>query len=202
SSELFKAFAEEFAKSKKQLKGKLWEKLATNKKPGYPVMGVYVNDAHEFAVWLGGKLPLVQQWDKACGSYVKTPAETAKMGKGPSKGSEVAIGRLEQNEPLPFEETPDDVSAPYGMRDAAGNGREWTRELWEDTRQVPVEPPPSPSFVVVRGWSFRKAKPLTYEGLAESQKNPRDSAYSYSGTIREDEHDRDIGFRVVIEPLR
>jgi len=199
---LFKAFTEERTKTGKPLKGKIWQEQAINKNDRYPVMGVYVDDAHEFALWFGGLLPSVEEWDKACGSFVEK-----KTSLGPYQGPIVALNR---EEPQTIDATTDDVSSPYGVRDTAGNGWEWTRDLFfdEQGRHIPAKDPKG-AFVTLRGCSFlhegkdMPRSPLSYKKLEEWQNSPNSQvAHEYSGTVPDIQHRRDIGFRVVIEPVR
>ena len=90
------------------------------------------------------------------------------------------------------------------MRDAADNGREGTRELFNDPRKVPLPNPKFGDLVISRGWSLRQEKkPLTYQVLKGFQEDPESQECSrYSGTERKELPPDDIGFRVVIEPLR
>ena len=107
-----------------------------------PATRMCVNDAYKFATnyverkkldngpWVGGNLPTVQQWDKAAGRF--EPA----VGEGPFKGpwsleedkdrTQVAVNR-DQAGPLPVGQASKDVSV-FGVRDMAGNGREWTAQ--------------------------------------------------------------------------
>jgi hypothetical protein len=77
----------------------------------------------------------------------------------------------------------DDLS-PSGVRDLAGNGREWTRDnLPEDD-----------TLAVLRGRSYTAAGPLTYAQLLEQRNDPNLTPTQY--------HDKAspyTGFRVVID---
>jgi serine/threonine protein kinase/formylglycine-generating enzyme required for sulfatase activity len=93
--------------------------------------------------------------------------------------------------PRPVGTSRDDVS-PFGCRDMAGNGYEWTRTLVDRPQEVPLRPDDSRRrvWVVLRGQGFRTPdRPLTYSDLeGTSEKCP------YENRLREG------SFRVVIEP--
>jgi hypothetical protein len=155
----------------------------------HPVLGVAVQDAYHFARWLGGNLPTAAQWDKAAGRL------EAGAGVGPYLGpwfrdnpTAVAVNRAGHG-PLPVGRADRDVS-PFGCRDMAGNGREWTCDLYDprQERHVPCGPDSSDQ-VVLRGRSYAAAGPLAFRDL-EGQ--PETQGYQQTSPF--------TGFRVVIEP--
>ena len=64
------------------------------RRPKRPVLRVDIQEAHACAVWLGGWLPSLEQWDKAAGRF------ESNAGEGPFEGTltslkpdDVAVGR-------------------------------------------------------------------------------------------------------------
>jgi serine/threonine protein kinase len=173
-----------------------WQRVPTNEDERMPVMGVAFADAREFALWLGGKyadLPTVNQWNKAAGLY-ETEAHRELGIEGPYRGKwngddplDIAVNR---ESPLPAGTAKDDVSHPFACRDMAGNGNEWTCELSHGKGIIPLDPPPSrATSIMLRGWKFRQAVPLSYAKMRDpaAYEAVFESGASY------------IGFRVVID---
>jgi formylglycine-generating enzyme required for sulfatase activity len=168
-----------------------------------PVMGVDARVAHLFARWLHGKLPTQKQWDKAAGRYEEPRAE------GPLRGTwdkndpnQIAVNRGRKG-PMACGEATHDRS-PFGCRDMAGNGREWTRDLaLKQGRTVDeLKPDSSPgTLVIVRGQSFEADEPLRFKELDETERRQPDLQFwklTHPNFLPEPDHT--IGFRVVIEP--
>ena len=131
----------------------------------YPVFGVGVEDAYHFARWMHGNLPTTKEWDKAAGLY------RADRGDGPYKGKwtkgsklQIAVGG---SAPLPVGEAADDES-PYGCRDMAGNGQEWTGSFFSKNSRVPLANATGGEDVSLRGRGYEAPDPLRYEDLDES----------------------------------
>jgi hypothetical protein len=82
----------------------------------------------------------------------------------------------------------DDDLSPYGIRDLAGNGREWTRDdrTSEDGKRL----------AVLRGRSYTHPKPLLYADLDEWNKRPEICPVQFP-----DHRSGTTSFRVVIELL-
>jgi hypothetical protein len=180
---LFRKFAEQFPDLVSA--ARKWDKKDAELR--WPVFDVGVVEAYQFARrWMRGNLPTVEQWDKAAGRY-----EGKGRGAGPflpdwkEPGKGIAIDRMA---PLPVGEAKGDRS-PYGCRDMAGNGTEWTRTL-RDGKSVPLDDPQSKEGVVLRGRSYAEPGPLTFKDLETGFP----FAWAYSSTLPE------LGFRVVIEP--
>jgi hypothetical protein len=155
----------------------------------YPVFGVGVEDAYHFAECLHGTLPTTKEWDKAAGFY--RPGR----GEGPYKGSwrkdaklAVAVGL---SKPMPVGTAADDES-PYGCRDMAGNGTEWTGSLASSDQRVPIANPEQ-QYVWLRGQGYDAPEPFRYKNL-EAAASGKIINLAYRET------DFDVGFRVVIEP--
>ncbi len=181
-----------------------WKKFA-NDHEDMPVRGVMVRDAYTFADRLGGRLPSLDQWDKAAGLWHPSRGQDP-YWEGPyrgkwsnNKGCAVAIGRLEHPLGVDDDGEKDDVSV-YGCRGMAGNGREWTRATrgreasFEEIRQgLPRLPD-----MILRGWNFKvQEDPLTFAEL-ENQRKLEDHLLLKEVT----ETGPDISFRVVLEPSR
>jgi formylglycine-generating enzyme required for sulfatase activity len=184
---LFRGFADVNAGL---LKDTHWKELPANKKnPQYPVTGVIADDAHQFARWLGGYLPLTSQWDQAAGRYRKDRGEGPFRGPSGKKAKpQVAVGRTEPQE---VGLAVDDRSL-FGVHDMAGNGYELTRDtVLDPDRKVPLATPGDLDFVKLRGRNFKADRPLMFKDL-EGIKDYRAHPYS--------EASEDTSFRVVIEP--
>jgi formylglycine-generating enzyme required for sulfatase activity len=174
------------------VKGGKWNK---GELEDYPVWVVTVEDAHRFAQWLGGRLPSTEQWDKAAGAYEDN------RGEGPYVGSwaaaakpDIAVGREAPKEVG----TARDDHSPFGCRDMAGNGLEWTRTvnhfLLKENRTVPVADPGPDDQVALRGRDFSDDEPFRYEHLIT---RGRTGKGDYIPPLV---NPTKAGFRVVIEP--
>lgn len=115
------------------------------------------------------------------GKQWKLPGERPIAGD--SAKPPIAIGR---SEPLPVGQATADES-PFGCRDMAGNGMEWTKDLNngmvpqdEKTRDVNAR-------VKLRGRGFQQSSPLKYSEMDQ-------------GSCPSNERRYDVGFRVVLEP--
>ncbi len=103
-----------------------------------PVYRVTATEAYCFAEWLGGNLPTRKQWLKAAGANEPAAAgEAARVGPfaGAADKSDIAVGLADG--PWPVERGERDLSI-YGCRQMAGNGREWARDLDDDTNAAPA----------------------------------------------------------------
>ena len=149
-----------------------------------PAFNMPVERAVGCAAWLGGRLPTIEQWDRAA-AY-----EPGRKGGPYSRtGDNVAI---RTDVPLPVGLADDDIVPSTGVRDMAGNGEEWTR-----TTTVTVLPDhdsdvwqnlPASMRVKTRGRNYRYPEPLEYNEWFEF----RDAGWA-RGTPT-------LGFRVVLEP--
>jgi hypothetical protein len=151
-----------------------------------PVLRVTVDEAHGFADWLGGALPTCRQWDQAAGYRQREGRQ------GPFKGPQVAINRV-QDGPTPVGAMKDDES-PLGVRDMAGNGREWTRNLaGHQGKAVVPFPALSDDLVILRGRMYTLPRPLHYSDLDYEQETPQTQYYRRASPY--------TSFRVVLEKL-
>lgn len=125
-----------------------------------PMTGVTATDAAAFAKEVfGGSLPSADEWDHAAGYYNRGNLE------GPTKiGGQPKFKRAAPAPVYPIVANSDDQS-PLGIRDMAGNGREWTRTAL-DNRQ-PGE------LRILRGRNFTLRSPLTYGTMEYEQKVPQ-----------------------------
>jgi formylglycine-generating enzyme required for sulfatase activity len=137
-----------------------------------PVLNVRLAEAVRFASWLGGRLPTADEWDKAAGLNDQ-PAGAAGPFVMPKNldDLDVAVGR-EAEGPIPVGSSKDDVSV-FGMRDAAGNGWEFTSSDFVNAALPPVEEFERDLTLQVmrRGHSFGETNPLTFEAMREPQFN-------------------------------
>lgn len=184
----------------------------------HPALGMTVEEAARFAAWLGGKLPSADQWDRASGFYepgrgrgpFREPVERFLTPLGCIPGAatplglawaldtcgrewgegEIAIRR--ENGPLPVGAATHDVS-PYGCRDMAGNGREWTEDLFLKRQKVPLMKIEGTEEVVLRGRRSGSRVPFLFKSV-ERLESSGVEVQPYG------KPDPDIGFRVVIEP--
>ena len=183
---LFRKFAE---RCPEKVRSTDWKK---GKDDDYPVLGVFVDEAHSFVSWLAegkGRLPSTQQWDKAAG--LSEPKRT--RGEGPYRGSwqDNPKPDIELNHPVALGSSKSDVSL-FECRDMAGNGKEWTRTLMGGKGDVPVARPRLAEHVVcLRGHGFGGDRPLRFDDL-DAESPPFSMPYLKTKS--------DIGFRVVIEP--
>lgn len=198
---LFRQFAVE-VEAKEKLADKSWQEwsmsaaMPINKHEEHPIMGVVVQDAARCAAWLGGTLPLPEQWDRAAGRpRVATP------GKGPFRGEWKEGAPLEQQPLIAVNrgklgtmergKATDDRSISE-CRDMAGNGQEWTRMVMLTGNNLPLEKVRSldgSHAVVLRGASYGDSKPVLFSDLDDE--HPK----SFPGITPNPK----IGFRVAIE---
>ncbi len=147
-------------------------------------------EAHEFAVWLQGRLPTCNQWDKAAGLH----DPSGRSGPfdptwRPGDKTRIAVDR-EAEGPLPVGTAPMDIS-PFLCRDMAGNGFEWTRNSTQAGILIPLAPD-ADDLIILRGHSFaRNRAPLLYEELKDSDNYQLSEKYLSRLP--------DIGFRVVLD---
>jgi formylglycine-generating enzyme required for sulfatase activity len=160
----------------------------------WPVLHVSCEDALAFARWFGEhdrgtipfRLPTTQQWDKAAGLYDRDGREGPFAGHwGAKDGPRIAVnGR----EPLPVDRDGAEESI-FGCRDMAGNGLEWTRNLFPvESKTIPPEPGTNPS-IALRGRGYAEPAPLTFDDLTPD----RTESWQYLDETNA------VGFRLVID---
>jgi formylglycine-generating enzyme required for sulfatase activity len=196
---LYRMFASESGQSSD---GAAWEPRSAppDVDDPLPVMSVRVTEAQAFAAWIAGPigfLPSIEQWNKAAGHCPQDRGSRVgpfRSGFSPDDEHAIGINRGDKG-PLPAGSATHDVAEPYGCRDMAGNGFEWTRNIAyaEGDSTIPLAVDPIPfTQVVVRGKSFAGSgmEPLTYEDL-EPTAPPEANNYF--------EGDPFTGFRVVLD---
>jgi serine/threonine protein kinase len=166
-----------------------------------PAFGMTVNEAMQFAEWLGGaeaKLPSVVQWWTAAGYF--DVERSAEFQRGPFRetGGELeAADFVKQVHPVGSSQR--DVS-PRGCRDMAMNGLEWTSNSFPSHASLsfPVED----EFLLV----YLVGNPLNSdeydERLTYQQAETYFSAEPQVHVGRAGEAIPDCGFRLVIQPAR
>jgi hypothetical protein len=180
SSGVFRAFAE---KNPQAVAGGPWKPGAVARDQNgddddeLPVFGVTWPEAKHCAAWLGGRLPTARQLDVAFGFV-------AWLNGGRNAPAKPAVVEGRQRKPRKIGGRGD--LSPFGIRDLAGNGREWTRneiELKEGKR-----------LAVLRGRSYTAPQLLSFAELEEWNNNRE------LWPVQLPEHrSRTTSFRVVIE---
>lgn len=191
SNGLFRAFA---LMKPELVRDSKWEKgaLAGNKELGsdddqLPVVMVTLLESHEFARWIGGELPTVQQWDKAAGRFDRA--------KGPFDGNanalqpgDIAVKRGDEG-PMRVGTARRDRSR-FDCRDMAGNSREWTSTIAnpdpaQESQRVAFSALGSSLKIRLRGHSYIDEEPYQFDQEPGQEEAGRALP--------------DISFRVVIE---
>jgi serine/threonine protein kinase len=166
----------EFVAELGEVKGGEWR----DGQPHWPVTKVGVDDAARFAAWLGGLLPTPEQWSQAAGRLLK-----------PGPNPLVAVNRATPESVFAMT---DDLNAA-GVRNLAGNGCEWTRQVIDtktkQRRTVPVDHPTDTEVVELRGRMYTLKTPLTFELLNAEAGDPQTNRYTAVSAY--------TSFRVVLE---
>jgi formylglycine-generating enzyme required for sulfatase activity len=173
------------------LKGTSWRR-GTQADSDLPAVKVTAEEACRFAHWLGRdrakiRLPRIEQWDKASGRFdTAKPGpyeETWKVGD-----TTIALGR---EVPAPVGSSPNDVS-PFGCRDMAGNGFEWTRNSTTEGEFLPFDSGII-KMVRLRGQSFKLTNPFMYNDIQDTSK---------WSALDSNKGEPDVGFRLVIDEIQ
>ncbi|GIW84775.1 MAG: hypothetical protein KatS3mg107_0435 [Gemmataceae bacterium] len=138
-----------------------------------PVTGVTALEAARFAQNVfGGRLPTPPEWDYAAGLYLAL--ERASVSR---PGSQVWVA---QSRPRPtLADTGNSDVNELGLRDMAGNGREWTCMLLSGDSQAALQPwdlehpPADQDAIILRGRNFTLPNPLTFDHLRSEQTLPQ-----------------------------
>ncbi len=176
-----------------------------------PVMNISIDEAHLFSKWIhpDARFPTEEEWKKAagyydcredlnresaswelCGDYPEGPFK-GKWGKG----TDVAVGNLWR--PRKIGISKDDIS-PFGCRDMAGNGYEFTHSTHSKLEIFESDPIKRPELLNFNLWGMSWDKddpyvygtePATFFYLTDP--NPDDAE-------QKPNRQRDSGFRVVI----
>jgi serine/threonine protein kinase/formylglycine-generating enzyme required for sulfatase activity len=174
----------------------MWQPIAKGRvrlpptKERLPATDMTGREAYLCAEWLGGKLPTCEQWDKAAGVFdpgERTGPFVGTWSSGDKTG--IAIGRDGAKDgPLPVGTAPLDIS-PFGCRDMAGNGMEWTRNAMAQGVLVPLKPGQM-DLILTRGRMYRFPEPFRFDDLKDPNKV---DSWRYGDSSDE------LGFRVVLE---
>jgi len=171
--------------------------LGVDGRDQYPVFRVTCIEAAQCARWLGGELPSAQQWDEAAGRFAVQEGQPRADDAGPfipldadaPTNEQVAVNRGGEG-PLPAGAATHDISSPYGIRDMAGNGSEWTRSPRDAAEKFDPDVPDELLAMILRGRSYLHPDALHYQDLDDQLQ---------SEARRATESDCDIGFRVVVK---
>jgi serine/threonine protein kinase len=138
-----------------------------------PVFRVTCVEAALFARWLGGDLPTAERWDAAAGRYEPPPDGEASADRGPFRQPwdpdqprelQVAVNRGLEG-PLPVGTATHDISTPFGCRDMAGNGNEWTGSPRDALERFDPDNPDPLLSIILRGRSYMQPEPLRFKDL-------------------------------------
>ena len=140
-----------------------------------PVMNVGGDIARDFAVKVfGGDLPSEDEWDYAAGYFDQQEQPIPTLPGGHAWIDQPAPASVLRTIPEP------DINR-YGLRDMAGNGREWTRtafsrvgERRDLTRGDLNDKPAETEKLILRGRMYTLDRPLSYKMLeTERGKQPQ-----------------------------
>jgi hypothetical protein len=138
---------------------------------GAPVTHLTADEAAAFARGaLGGRLPTPDEWDQAAGFFSNLGRpEVTRPGGRPRV-------LLKAPQPTHGPDAGTDINE-FGLRDMAGNGREWTRAVLtkpgESAKEVGTSPLTETDLVVLRGRNFTLSRGLTFEMLEYEQTTPQ-----------------------------
>jgi serine/threonine protein kinase len=155
-----------------------------NENEDYPVFNVSWEQARQFAEWLGGELPDTAEWDKAAGFRAWDESKDTGPFVGRWSGDHRPDIAVAMKKARPLGAAKHDRSEPYGCRDMAGNGAEWTR-----TRKRAQS-----NLIELRGRSFRSPQPFLFKFL---EPPPLGGNLQVQNA---DQGEDDTGFRVVLKP--
>jgi hypothetical protein len=166
--------------------GKVNGKNLGSAEESLPVLGVNLLEACSFAQWVGGNLPTGIQWDMAGGRFRSAKAPF-RDPDDPVQVGDIATAR--KAGPMPVGTAPRDESL-FHCRDMAGNGLEWTRDIFPGgsfSQPFPAGQGIAPGMMMImRGRSYVQPEPFRFDMNPDYRPfNPGDPW---------------TGFRVVVEP--
>jgi serine/threonine protein kinase len=172
--------------------------LGVENRGNFPVFRVSCVEAAKFARWLSGALPSVDEWDEAAGRYADANDATGPDERGPFRqpldpntpvNEQIAVDRGALG-PLPVGTAAADVSTPYGCRDMAGNGSEWTSTPRDAAERFSPDAPDERLSIILRGRSYMHPDPLRFRDLDDR---------SQDEALRCTDADCNTSFRVVFK---
>lgn len=153
--------------------------------PHAPVTWVTAHEANEFAKKLGGRLPTPEEWDHAAGLYANTGRDQVTLPGGQARVSPEGGKQLVHPLPTHGPDAGTDLNT-FGLRDMAGNGREWT------SRTMPTKPGEQ-GRNIVRGNLFTFKNGLTFTELRNQADRPHTQYWAKGGPY--------TSFRVVLPAI-
>ncbi|HEV3440761.1 MAG TPA: bifunctional serine/threonine-protein kinase/formylglycine-generating enzyme family protein [Gemmata sp.] len=137
--------------------------------PDAPVTSATVEEAMAFARDVfGGKLPSPDEWDLAAGLYAGVGRDEVTRADGRPRVM------LPRPEPTHGMNAGTDINH-FGLRDMAGNGREWTRMILMGAgeREIGSAPLTAMDRIILRGRNYTLSRGLTFDTLKYEQTTPQ-----------------------------
>ncbi|MFH1287079.1 MAG: formylglycine-generating enzyme family protein [bacterium] len=121
---------------------KFWNsrKYKNFNKSDRPVVGISWEDAFNYALWAGKRLPTEAEWEKAC------RGDSGFLYPWGNKKPDKSLGNFCSDGPMKVKSFPESVS-PYGVHNMLGNVWEWCSDWYDESGKIT-------GCKVVRGGSF------------------------------------------------